>query len=76
MLKLIEGIYREGRIELSEVPMDVSESKVIVTLLDSSGRIDLRSRGINEEAAADLRHRLATVAEEWDRPEMDGYDAS
>ena len=28
----------------------------------------------DELQAADLRHRLAAFAEDWDRPEMDIYD--
>lgn len=34
MLKSVEGIYKDGTIELSEVPSDISESHVIVTFLD------------------------------------------
>jgi Arc/MetJ-type ribon-helix-helix transcriptional regulator len=37
--------------------------------------VDLASRGINEGRAADLRQRLKPFAEDWDRPEMDAYDA-
>jgi hypothetical protein len=74
MLKTIEGIYRNGKIELSEVPSDVrDETHVIVTFLEPK-LIDLRARGINEEKAAELRARLATFAEDWDSPEMDIYD--
>lgn len=36
--------------------------------------IDLPSRGIDEEQAADLRARLKTFAEDWESPEMDIYD--
>ncbi|BAZ16640.1 hypothetical protein NIES4071_85180 [Calothrix sp. NIES-4071] len=34
MLKSVERIYKEGAIELSEVPCDISESAVIVTFLE------------------------------------------
>ncbi len=37
--------------------------------------VDLASRGINEGQAADLRQRLKPFAKDWDRPEMDAYDA-
>ena len=37
--------------------------------------VDLKSRGINEHEAGDLRHRLQTIADDWERPEMDAYDA-
>jgi hypothetical protein len=74
MLKTVEGIYRDGKIELPETPRDVREgTPVIVTFLTTSS-IDLRARGIGEAQAADLRARLATSAEDWDSPEMSSYD--
>jgi hypothetical protein len=36
--------------------------------------VDLRSRGIREEQARDLRARLKTFAEDWERPEAAVYD--
>ena len=30
---------------------------------------------MNPDQAADLRHRLTAFAEDWQRPEMDAYDA-
>ena len=36
--------------------------------------IDLRSRGISETQASDLRCRLKTFADDWDRPETAIYD--
>jgi hypothetical protein len=36
--------------------------------------IDLRERGISEVQAADLRSRLGTFAEDWERPEVSIYD--
>jgi hypothetical protein len=75
MFKSIEGIYRKGKIELVEVPTDISDgTHVIVTFLNEPGPIDLRARGIDEAHAADLRARLATFALDWDSPEMDIYD--
>jgi len=74
MLKSIEGIYRQGRIELLESPPIDLEGKVIVTFLSTSS-VDLSERGIDERHAADLRQRLKAFVEDWDRPEMDVYDA-
>lgn len=74
MLRSVEGVYRDGRIELKESPGEVSdETPVIVTFLDDGG-VDLRSRGIDEVQAAELRARLAPFAEDWESPEMDIYD--
>jgi hypothetical protein len=36
--------------------------------------VDLRPRGISETQAADLRTRLKTFSEDWDRPEAAIYD--
>ena len=36
--------------------------------------VDLRARGIGEVQAADLRARLKTFAEDWNRPEASIYD--
>lgn len=35
MLKSVEGVYKHGTIELSEIPSDVVESRVIVTFLEA-----------------------------------------
>jgi len=43
-------------------------------LLRRSPLIDLRERGIDEAQAADLRARLKSFAEDWDRPEAAIYD--
>ena len=73
----IEGVYRNGKIELAEVPRDVpDETRVVVTFpaRDHVGPIDLRAIGIDEAQAASLRARLSTFAEDWDDPEMDIYN--
>ena len=79
MLTAIQGIYRNGKIQLTEAPHNVrDDTPVIVTFL-TSGNINLSARDIDEEQAADLRTRLITFAEEWDSPEMsiyDNYDAA
>ncbi len=77
MLKSVEGVYRAGKIELTEpVPKEI-EGPVIVTFLSdtSNSAVDLARRGIDRQQAADLRTRLAAFAEDWQRPEMDAYDA-
>ncbi|MBA2441219.1 MAG: hypothetical protein H0V53_02275 [Rubrobacter sp.] len=74
MLTSIEGVYRGGRIELSESPGEVrEETQVIVTFIEPRG-LDLRLRGIDEAQAAKLRDSLAAFTEDWESPEMDAYD--
>lgn len=74
MLQSIEGVYREGKVEFAVTPPAALEGKVIVTFL-ANGTVDLAERGIDPEQAADLRGRLKSIAADWDRPEMDVYDA-
>ena len=73
MVKSVEGIYRNGKVELSEPLAEAEGSRVIVTFVDAA-QVDLRERGIDESQAADLRRRLAPFAQDWDRPEMAAYD--
>ena len=40
----------------------------------SKSQCALRDRGIDEAQAANLQGRLKTIAEDWQRPEMDVYD--
>jgi hypothetical protein len=76
MLTSIEGTYRDGKIELAESPPLRAAGRVIATFVSSPVQVvNLAEHGIGPEQAADLRHRLAAFAEDWQRPEMDGYDA-
>jgi hypothetical protein len=76
MLKSVEGVYRDGKVVLIEPPPAGAAGRVIVTFVSSPVEaIDLAGRGVTPEQAADLRHRLTTFAEDWQRPEMDAYDA-
>ena len=74
MLTSFEGVYRDGKLELVGRPPAELEGRVIVTFLGDSS-VDLREKGIDESQAASLRARFAAAAEDWDRPEMDVYDA-
>jgi hypothetical protein len=69
----IEGTYKDGKVELAQIPPEVNQSRVLVTFLESNA-VDLRERGIDETQAAELRARLKTFAEDWERPEADIYD--
>jgi len=74
MLTTIEGVYREGKVELSEIPTDVDDdTRVIVTFLPNR-YVDLESRGIGRRQALELRERLSGFAEDRDSPEMEIYD--
>lgn len=74
MLESCEGVYRDGSVQLTEQPKGIPDSTPVIVTFLSSSAVDLRSRGIDEAEAADLRTRLSTFAEDWDSPDMDGYD--
>jgi hypothetical protein len=74
MLTSIEGVYRNGHVELMERSNDVREgARVIVTFLGAN-TIDLAKQGIEPEQAESLRISLATFSEDWNSPEMSIYD--
>jgi hypothetical protein len=79
MLTSVEGVYRDGRIELKENPSDVPEGTWVIVTFVKSDDVSLKSQGIDIEEAKALRASLATFSEGWDSPEMsiyDNYDAA
>ena len=79
MLISVEGIYRNGRIELTESPSNVPEGTCVIVTFVGTNDIDLASQGIDREQAEALRNSLTTFSDDWDSPEMsiyDNYDAA
>ena len=75
MLQTVEGVFRDGKVELTEIPANVGdETPVIVTFLTAAGYVELESRDIDRRRALELRERLASFAVEWESAEMDIYD--
>jgi hypothetical protein len=74
VLTTVEGIYRDGRIELKSLPSNVTnEAKVIVTFVDADV-VELAAHGIDRAQAEVLRNNLTTFADDWNSPEMNIYD--
>lgn len=74
MLTAIEGVFRNGKIVLKEIPKSIGEdTPVIVTFLTTS-YVDLQAKNISEREAAELRERLATFSDDWEHNDMDIYD--
>ncbi|MBF0469492.1 MAG: hypothetical protein HQK61_11510 [Desulfamplus sp.] len=74
MLTNINGVYRMGKVELYEQPVNIPDgSKVVVTFIEQ-GDVDLNLRGIARAEAGELRSRLSSFAQDWDNPEMNIYD--
>ena len=74
MLTSVEGVYRNGRVELTENPSGVPEGTLAIVTFVRSDSIDLESQGIDREQAKVLRASLATFLDDWDSPEMSVYD--
>lgn len=74
MLKTVEGVFRDGRVELLEPPAEEEGARVLVTFLSNPSPVSLSSLGVGREEAAELRWRLGVITEDWDDPAMDVYD--
>jgi hypothetical protein len=73
MLTSIEGIHRDGKVELKERPVDVTEARVIVTFLPADpGR--RQPPALTPEELAEQRGRFASWEEDWNAPGMEAYD--
>jgi hypothetical protein len=63
---------------ISEIPKlshaDRREIMRRILEVEGNGGVDLPMRGIDQTHAAQLRARLKTFAEDWERPEADIYD--
>lgn len=72
MLKTVEGIYREGHVELSERPEGIEEAKVLVTFLPQSQAASDR-QALRERAFARMRQGLPLGGSPYPKRE-DLYD--
>ncbi|NCR42482.1 MAG: hypothetical protein GPJ21_23335 [Microcystis aeruginosa W13-11] len=74
MLVSVEGVYRNGRVELTESPDNVPEGACAIVTFVSSNDINLASQGIDKEQAKTLRASVATFSDDWNSAEMSVYD--
>jgi hypothetical protein len=62
----------------SDIPLGKAEIMIIIQPLtikkEIPGEIDLTSRGITMEQAADMRNRVLSFEEDWNAPGMEVYD--
>jgi hypothetical protein len=73
MLISVEGVYRNGRIELTENPNNVPEGTCVIVTFVRSNDIDLASQGIDREQVKALSASLAKFSDDWNSPEMSVY---
>ena len=73
MNQTVEGIFRNGKVELLQEPENIHEARVIVTFLpDAIGPEGGPS--FTPDEVADLRGKLAAWEEYWNAPGMEAYD--
>ena len=73
MLKTMEGIYRDGKVEFTEKPPKVREARVIVTFLPlRSSKVEAPKLTFSE--VSELRGKLSAWEEDWNAPGMEAYD--
>lgn len=73
MIQSVEGVFRNGQVELLEEPENIREARVIVTFLpDAIGPAG--GPWFTSEEVADLRGKLAAWEEDWNAPGMEAYD--
>ena len=75
MLKSVEGVYRDGKIELTETPGGCTGRNA--GHCDISGDISYRPASAWHQRDTGRQNsgaQLGTFAEEWDSPEMEPYD--
>jgi hypothetical protein len=64
VLTTVEGIYRDGQIQLKSLPSNVAnEARVIVTVVDADV-VDLAAHGIAVSQAQTLRNSLSIFADD------------
>jgi uncharacterized protein (DUF3084 family) len=66
--QIIEELPKLTAAELKAVRQKLAE------IVSENSAVALHDRGIDEVQAADLRSRLKTFAEDWERPEASIYD--
>jgi hypothetical protein len=73
MIQTIEGVFRNGKVELSELPKDLNDARVIVTFLPTDlGPPDGPS--FTPEELVELRGKLQAWEDDWNAPGMEAYD--
>ena len=68
----VEGIFKNGHVELLEEVHDIDEAKVLVTFVQN-GDLSIECLGLDAAAAAELRSKFESF-EDWNDPAMDIYN--
>jgi hypothetical protein len=74
MIKCVEGIYKNGKVELLESLEEPEGARVLVTFLPKATDAPTPPDFTHEELV-ELRGKLAAWEEDWNAPGMEAYDA-
>ncbi len=73
MIQTIEGVFRNGKVELLHAPENTQDARVIVTFLPNPVESEVAPT-LTLEELADLRGKLAAWEDDWNAPGMEAYD--
>jgi hypothetical protein len=73
MIQTVEGVFRNGQVELLEMPEHIKEARVIVTFLPTLTGPE-GGPAFTADEIADLRGKLAAWDDDWNAPGMEAYD--
>jgi hypothetical protein len=73
MIQTVEGIFRNGKVELLAQPEHIDEARVLVTFLPGATGPEAGPLFTPDELA-DLRGKLAAWQDDWNAPGMEAYD--
>ena len=72
MLKTVQGIYRNGKIELTEIPANIIESPVLITFIETKTPENISVKSSTQELFNPLRGKVqyfeditTPTTEEW-----------
>jgi hypothetical protein len=68
----VEGIYKDGKIELLETVSEKEQSRVLVTFLEK-GDLELSALGLDRNDAIELSDSFESF-EDWNDPALDIYN--
>ena len=74
MVKSVEGICRNGRVELIEPLAEAEGAHVVVTWFAPAIPVVKQELRLEQPAHAAPRHRLAVMAQEWHHSDAEEYD--
>jgi hypothetical protein len=73
MIQTIEGVFRNGKVELLRDAENIREARVIVTFLPDTIKPE-GEPSFTPEEVAELRGKLAAWEQDWNAPGMEAYD--